>query len=223
MKKLSIILVLILSFVTIVPANAKVRAGLKLGANINSTEFDVSTQQYVFDNTYLANFTGGLALEWMMGLGFGIDFGGIYKACGTEYKVAANVIENDTEVFKEGTLKTVVHYLEAPLFLKYKLQIPAIKKAVAPFIFGGPSFAFKIGETFRFSDQGFVDIISIENSDVDFAICAGAGLEIIEKLHVSLQYSWGMGAVSELSITNIEDALSQAKSGSWSATATWFF
>lgn len=222
MKKLVAILFVLLSVIVTVPAQARLRAGLKLGANVNAPTFE-TTSNYTTDNTYLANFTGGLAVEWMIGLGFGFDFGAIYKASGTEYRLGDNIIESIAGNIEDVTLKNVVHYVEVPVFLKYKLRIVDIEEIIAPYVFGGPSFAFKIGETIKFNDENLKDFIHIDNKSVDYAINVGVGIEIVEMFQLSAQYSWGLGTASEFSLKSVTESLAQAKSGSWYATLTWLF
>lgn len=221
MKKLSTILLLLVAFAGTTTANAQIRMGLKVGATVNSTEFDLKNLD--LDNTSLANFTGGVTLEWMVAAGFGFDVSALYTAKGTEYTIGENLIGSAFDDIKSGSLKNTVHYIEVPVNIKYKLEIPAIEKIIAPYVFAGPSFAFKVGETIKFGDDAGGEHIKIDNKGVDYAINVGIGLEIIEKLQVSAQYGWGIGTASELKATNIEKEWAKSKSGTWAVTVGWLF
>lgn len=221
MKKLSAILVLLLAAVAVVPANAQIRFGVKIGANVNDSEFDLKNVDLT--NTSLVNFTGGASLEWMVAMGFGFDVSALYTAKGTQYTIGDNIVDSAIEGVKSGSLKNTVHYIEVPVNIKYKLEIPAIEKIIAPYVFAGPSFAFKVGETIKFGDGATGDKVEVVNENVDYAINVGLGVEIIEKLQVSAQYGWGIGTASSLKSTNFEEQWGKAKSGAWTITAAWFF
>ena len=222
MKKISVIFMLVLAMVVAMPAQAKIRMGVKLGANVNVSDFGMDAKNFSFENTSLANFTGGVTLEWIIFAGFGIDAGAMYTARGTEYAIGAD-FDHVIAGLMGGTMKNNIHYIEVPVNLRYKLEIPAIEKIIAPFIYAGPSFAFKVGESVDFSKDLYKEIVDIVNNDVAYAINVGLGVEIVEKLQVAVQYGWGVGAASELKTALSEESLAKAKSGTWTITAAWYF
>ena len=133
-------------------AQAELRFGLKAGANISNFIVEDGTTKIDFTNASLANFTGGAMLEWIIWGGLGFDAGVMYTAKGTEYKVGDDWA-SDIYAGLLGTetlMKATVHYIEVPINLKYRLEIPVVKDIIIPFVYAGPSFAFKVGQDITF-------------------------------------------------------------------------
>ena len=85
MKRYSLIVILLLCIVSVMPADAKIRFGIKVGANV--TKQNTEIEKFELDNTALVNFTGGVTLDWNITAGFGFDVCALYTAKGTEYVV----------------------------------------------------------------------------------------------------------------------------------------
>lgn len=230
MKKLISILVLAVAIVATPMAQAELRLGAKLGANV--TNFNGDFENYDYSSAQLANFTGGLTVEWMFAFGLGFDVSALYTAKGAQYDLGEDLFGNlgdeiiTSVLGAEPKLKNVVHYVEVPINLKYKLSIPVIEDLVIPFIYTGPSFAFKVGEAITFGEKPLdLKAIQIDNSAVDFAWNVGLGAEIIKHLNVAVQYGWGLGKATDIKIANIEDITGDnaIKSGAWTITLGWMF
>lgn len=212
MRKLAVIWALVLMVVLAPNTHAQLRSGLKLGTTISN--FDGNVKDYNFKTSSLVNFTGGVIVEWIIVGGFGFDIGASYVAKGSEYHWGDNVSE------AWHSVKNVVHYIEVPVNLKYKLQIPVVEDAFAPFVYLGPSFAFKVGETIRV--DGDTGKLVFNNRDIDYAFNLGAGFELFKHLNLSAQYGWGLGKSTELSFDNLVSP-EAFHSGMWSVTVGWIF
>ena len=100
-------------------AQAELRLGVKAGANIsNFTTPDESALD--FSNASLANFTGGLTVEWLFMGGLGIDASVMYTAKGTEYKVGDDILSDVYEGIM-GTENNAAYKFEIP-------EVPGITK-----------------------------------------------------------------------------------------------
>lgn len=229
MKKFFSIVLATVALVAAPAANAQLRFGAKVGANFSNLSWD-SAKDLDFKGTSLTNFTGGVTAEWIFIAGFGVDASVMYTAKGTKYEISEDVVgDAATAAFNAvfGTtdpveVENTVHYIEVPINLKYKLQLPGVEKIVAPFIYAGPSFAFKVGESIK----GLGETIKnsgelIKNKDFDVAINLGIGVEVIKHINLAVQYGWGLGTASEFTLSNAFKA--DAKSGAWTITLGYMF
>lgn len=224
MKKFICILLAAVALAAAPAANAQLRFGLKLGANFSNLSWD-NAKSLDFNGTSLTNFTGGVTAEWIFIAGFGIDASVMYTAKGTKYEIGDNIA---TEAFQSifGTTEAVsntIHYIEVPINLKYKLKLPVVEDIVIPYIYAGPSFAFKVGESIKglgstISNAGDI----IKNKGFDVAINVGIGAEIIKHVTLSVQYGWGLGTASKIGLGDVVN-FDKAKSGAWAITLGYMF
>ncbi len=220
MKKLICIVLAAVALAAAPAANAQLRFGAKVGANFSNLSWD-NAKNLEFKGTSLTNFTGGIMAEWIFVAGFGVDASVMYTAKGTKYEVEGNmsdVLEN--LVGTKEPFSNTIHYIEVPINLKYKLQLPVVEDIVIPFIYAGPSFAFKVGESIKSMGKTLdqADLI-IKNKAFDVAINLGIGVEIIKHVDLAVQYGWGLGTASELSIAT----MSKVKTGAWTITLGYMF
>ncbi len=228
MKKFFSIVLATVALVAAPAANAQLRFGAKVGANFSNLNWD-NAKDLKFQGTSLTNFTGGVTAEWIFIAGFGVDASVMYTAKGTKYEVSDNVAGDAASaafnaVFgTTDAVKNTVHYIEVPINLKYKLQLPGVEKIVAPFIYAGPSFAFKVGESIK----GLGETVKnsgdlIKNKNFDVAINLGIGVEVIKHVNLAVQYGWGLGTASEIGLKDVV-SFNKAKSGAWTVTLGYMF
>ncbi len=225
MKKLISIVLVAVAMLAAPAANAQLRFGAKVGANFSNVTFD-NIKKFDFKGATLANFTGGITAEWLFIAGFGIDASVMYTAKGSKYE--GDFLETLLPELKgkDAVAENIIHYIEVPINLKYKLCIKGIENIIAPFIYAGPSFAFKVGDKFKLSgdDSAFETTKNLfENKGFDVALNVGLGVEVIKHIDVAVQYGWGLGVASDIKgIGNITDAF-QAKTGVWTVTVGYMF
>ena len=196
--------------------DAKFRFGVKAGANVSNL-MTADGSKLDFSNASLANFTGGVNIEWFFWKGFGVDAGVMYTAKGTEFKAGDDVLSDiNTDIMgTNSVIKATIHYLEVPVNLK---------EIIAPFVYVGPSFAFKLGEEVSLGDTNIKEN-EIDFNAVDVAFNVGLGVEIIKHLNVSAQYGWGLGTVVDDDFEILGQNLGKLdlKSGVWTVTVAWMF
>ena len=226
MKRILGIVMIAVAMLAAPMAQAELRLGVKAGANISN--FTTPDQTKLdFSNASLANFTGGLTVEWLFLGGLGVDASVMYTAKGTEYKVGDDFFSEAYETLA-GTstmMKATVHYIEVPINLKYKLKIKGIEDVVAPFIYAGPSFAFKVGQDIKFGNDLFNDT-KIEFNNVDVALNVGLGVEVFKHLNVAAQYGWGLGKVVDMPDMEVLGQKIEGidmQTGVWTITLAWMF
>lgn len=224
MKKLICIVLAAVALAAAPAANAQLRFGAKLGANFSNLSWD-NAKSLDFKGTSLTNFTGGVTAEWIFIAGFGVDASVMYTAKGTKYEVGDNIMGEAFESLfgtKEAVTNTI-HYIEVPINLKYKLQIPVVEDIVIPFIYAGPSFAFKVGESIKGLGETVQNAGNIiKNKGFDVAINLGIGVEIIKHVNLAVQYGWGLGTASEIGLGDVVN-FNKAKTGAWTITLGYMF
>lgn len=203
MKKTIFCVALVAALFLAIPANAQFKIGPKVGVNISTLSLggDLSKN---FKSSNVSSFTGGVMAEFMVPvIGIGLDASVMYTRKGSDLK---NLVENSTE-------KQHTDYVEIPINLKYKFSLPVVGSVLAPFVYAGPSFGFRVGD--NFADQ-------YKNKSFETAINVGIGLEFFNHLQVAGQYGWGLGKAMEFENDVLNSALN-GKSRAWTVTAAYLF
>ena len=99
-----------------------------------------------------------------------------------------------------------------------------VKDIIIPFVYAGPSFAFKVGQDITFGTNILKDT-KVDFSNVDYALNVGFGVELIKHLNVAAQYGWGLGKVADTDMEVLGQKIEglDMKSGVWTVTVGWMF
>ena len=203
MKKTIFCVALVAALFLTIPANAQFKIGPKVGVNISTLSLggDLSKN---FKSSNISSFTGGVMAEFMVPIiGVGIDASVMYTRKGSDLK---NLVEN-------STAEQHTSYVEIPVNLKYKFSLPVVGSFMSPFVYAGPSFAFRVGD--NFADQ-------YKNKSFETAINVGIGLEFFSHLQIAGQYGWGLGKAMEFENDVLNSTLN-GKSRAWTVTAAYLF
>lgn len=180
---------------TAVPAEAQFRIGPKVGTNISKLSFD----NKAFSSDNRAGINAGIMTEFTVPvIGIGVDLSVMY------------VRRNDKFLKgNEGAENIHRDYIDIPLNLKWKINIPVINNIVRPFITTGPDFAFL---TSKRSFNNF------RNKKCDVSWNFGLGIELFKHLQVAGSYGIGLNK-----ITGNEDYKVEGKNKYWTVTAAYLF
>lgn len=200
MKKITAILVVaIVSIAMSVSANAQFHFGLKAGVAVNSLHFSTET----FDAANRAGFTGGAMIEFtapIIGLGF--DLSAMYVRRNSQWLEENNLTRDNRD------------YIDIPLNLKWKMNIPVINRIARPFLLTGPTFSFLTSKTS--AEDAW------KNRKFDTAWNFGFGLEMFTKVQLAASYSVGMTkalkAVGATGTSSID-----GHNRYWTVTAAYLF
>lgn len=178
-------------------AQAQFRFGPKVGLNVNKLHFNGST----IDSDNRAGFTAGLMAEFTAPIiGVGMDASVMYVRRSARWAQAQQIDKRD--------------YIEIPLNLKWKMNIPVINAVARPYLTTGPSFAFL---TSRKSFQEF------RNKKTDVAWNFGFGVELLRHLQVGASYGLGLTkALEEVNAINGAAGI-EGKNRYWTVTAAYLF
>lgn len=181
------------------PARAQFRFGLKAGVAVNSLHFNTST----FDSENRAGFTGGAMLEFTAPVsGLGVDLSLMYVRRNARWM-------EDNEIASDNR-----DYIDIPLNLKWRMNIPLINNIVRPFLSTGPSFSFltsgrSVGSVYR-------------NRKFDTAWNFGFGVELLR--HVQVGASYGVGLTKALKTVGATSTANiKGRNRYWTITAAYLF
>ena len=130
------------------------------------------------------------------------------------YSRMNNAISDDVE----GAAKDVTdsdmtygkNFLEIPINIKYKFQIPVVASIIKPYLFTGPSFAFKLDK-------------SIMDKTFQAAWNVGVGLELFRHLQIAGSYGFGMNNVAKEVFNEANVETLKAKNNYWTISAAYLF
>lgn len=205
-KRLLVLMLVALAFAG--SANAQLRFGVKAGLNLNSLHIDNLADNLSSDNG--CGFTGGVMAEFTLPvIGLGFDASLMYTRMNSELFSEPLFSDNGTEV-GNGNSKD---FFEIPVNVKYKFSIPAVGNVVSPYLFTGPSFAFKLG--------GDDNVFATKKFQCAWNV--GVGIELINHLQISGSYGFGMNNIAKdyLGMEVTDDY--KVKNNYWTVTAAWLF
>lgn len=205
MKSIKRIIAVVIACVAIAaPASAQFSFGIKAGLNVDDMKFNKDLVENIYDNH--VGWNVGVMAEFSLPiLGLGVDASLLY----------AN--RSLGEAFAEKNLS----YIDLPINLKWKINIPAVAKVVKPYIATGPSFSFLANK------DAIVEAWESQAVDVDWNV--GIGVELFSHLQIGASYGWGLtntiktaekytGTDFGTGLINLE-----GKSNCWTISAAYLF
>lgn len=159
MKKFLVVMIVALMGAGI--ANAQFKFGIKAGVNVNHLSKDITDLK-----NNQAGWTAGVTTEFKVPLlGFGADLSVMYaRLSSSEYK----------------------NFIQIPLNIKYKFSLPVVGSMLAPYLFTGPSFDFKLDKNIA-TQEGLKTFQPVWN--------IGAGLEFFNHVQIGASYGFGLNKV----------------------------
>lgn len=176
------------------------RFGVKAGVALNSLHFSEDILGDLGNSDNHAGFTGGLMAEFTIPIiNLGFDASVMY--------VHREAIETETAKLKRD-------YIEIPVNLKYKIGLPIVGNVITPYIFTGPSFAFKTGKS------EIKDFVKSKKCDIAWNV--GLGVELVKHLQIGASYGFGITKALDL-VKDVEAAGIEGKNRYWTVTAAYLF
>lgn len=199
LKNLIAVVVVAVAAVAATPAQAQFRFGPKVGLNVNKLHFNEST----FSGTNNSGFTAGAMAEFTAPIiGVGVDLSVMYVRRTAEF-----MRENARQFDRRD-------YIDIPLNLKWKLNIPIVNNIIRPYLTTGPSVAVLTSRK---------AISDLRNKKCDVAWNFGFGVELIKHLQVGASY--GLGLTKAFKTVGVigEGAGIEGKNRYWTVTAAYLF
>ncbi len=196
-------------------ANATWRFGVKAGMNFDNLKLH-DLEEFKDNFTDVDNRTGwtaGLMTEFEVPLvGFCVDASLMYTRMENSFKIP--YLEPGDQQATTVTTNAGRNFIEIPINVKWKLQIPVIAKIVKPYILTGPDFAFKLGK------NPYSSVVKAKTCQVAWNV--GVGVELFQHLQVTGQYGFGINKVAE-DVLNINTSDLKVKNNYWTVTAAFLF
>lgn len=176
-------------FLAVFTASAQIDFGIKAGANFPTIPTNIEGAKS--GNT---GWFAGPTLKAIIPLiGLGAEANVLYSTAGTSI---------DGERYDKRSI-------ELPLYLRYELQLPAIKRFFEPFIAVGPQWGWTIGQKEFGKNPNEIsnlnDIKEVIDSngryfkfnDTSFSLNFGLGFILFNHLQIHANYNWALGATSQ--------------------------
>lgn len=194
-------------------ANASWRFGIKAGLNLDNIKLsDVASS---LDKDNRCGWTAGVMTEFEVPIiGICADASLMYTRMENSFTIpmVESTGQTSTTLMTEGDAGK--NFIEIPINVKWKLNIPVVASIVKPYIFTGPTFAFKMGK------NAASDIVKVRNTQVAWNL--GLGVELIKHLQISGSYGFGINnVVDKVTSVSVEDM--KLKNNYWTVTAAYLF
>lgn len=166
-----IVFALMTAMLLALPAVAQVRLGLRGGITVGELRFS----REIIDSDNRAGFTGGLLVD------VGIPVTGLGVEVSAMYTHRNNRLTDGQRTFKR-------HYIDIPVYARYRMGIAGIGHVFAPYIFSGPSFSILFDD----SAPGNYD-----NNKTYLSWDVGGGAELFNHWRLSATYGIGISKAME--------------------------
>lgn len=185
-------------------AAAQFRFGIKAGVNLNKLHVSNWRDNLQPDNG--CGFTGGVMTEFQVPvIGLCLDASLMY----THMSASTDLYNINADGIVEEEITPKKDFLEIPINLKYKLGLPILQ----PFLFTGPSFAFKLG--------GDDDVFKTKTFQCAWNV--GLGFELLSHLQIAGSYGFGMNNIMKnVAGVQVTDDF-KVKNNYWTITAAYLF
>jgi len=193
----NIIATVLLIIFTAMPAMSQVKFGIRYGMTINKLKFD----REIINSDNRVGHTAGLVLDLNIPvIGLGVEASAMYTH-------RENRIMDDTQVYKR-------HFIDIPIYARYRLALPAVEKIVAPYVFTGPNISILFKEKVP---------TNIDNSKTSLSWDVGAGVDLFSHLRVAASYSIGMSKAMEYVNKEYTGGTVIGKDRLWTVSAAYMF
>ncbi len=197
-------------------ANAGWRFGIKAGLNLDNLKVhNLADLKDNFDTDNRCGWTAGIMTEFEVPVvGICADASLMYTRMENSFEIPYVEKAASYAVATGYETNAGKNFIEIPVNLKWKLNLPLVSKIIKPMIMTGPAFAFKLGS------NPYKDVVKAKTCQVAWNV--GLGVELFSHLQVQGQYGFGINKVAEL-VSPIHTEDLKVKNNYWTVTAAWLF
>lgn len=200
---------LLVVLTAVVPAQAQFKFGIKAGLNVNKIHFNKSILNDMENNS--TGWTAGVMAEFNVPvIGLALDASLMYTRMNNS---TGDIISTDNAGNPSEMDNAKIYgknFIEIPINVKYKFSIPVVASIFKPYVFTGPTFAFKL-------DKGYDDL-STRTTQVAWNV--GLGLEFLSHLQIGASYGFG---INDIAKHWIEVSDMKMRNNYWTVTAAYLF
>lgn len=192
-------LMAVMGLISAAPATAQVKLGFKGGI----TTCELKDKNSILDSNKHTAYTGGLMLDLNIPkVNLGLEVSAMYRFSKN------NKISESSESSKR-------HVIDIPVYVRYRLAIPAVEKIVAPIVFTGPNISLVVKDDSKIKDP--------EDSRARLSWDVGAGVDLFKHVRLTASYGIGMNKVKELVGKEHNDKPVEGKDHCWTLSAAIMF
>lgn len=197
-KKL--IIVAVVAMLGVGAANAQFRFGVKAGLNMNKLQLDIKNLENNLNGENSVGYTAGVVADFHIPvIGLGFDASLMYTR-----------MNSSTEDALCGQ-----NFIELPVNLKYKFSLPVVGSFLAPYVYTGPSFAFKLDKT---------TLEYVKTKTCQIAWNVGLGIELFKHLQVGASYGFGINNLVEKHLPGaLNPEVIKVRNNYWTISAAYLF
>ncbi|MCH5239285.1 MAG: porin family protein [Muribaculaceae bacterium] len=187
MKK--ILVALLIAVMSVGVANAQFKFGVKAGVNVNH----LSLKNATLAENDKAGWTAGVMTEFQVPvIGLCLDLSLMY----------ARLNNNDGNN----------NFLMVPLNVKYKFSLPVVGRFLAPYLFTGPSFDFKLNKSTLsyYKTKTFQAVWNV-----------GLGVELIKHVQIGASYGFGINNIAKVVASSANPV--KLHNNYWTISAAYLF
>ncbi|MDE6577539.1 MAG: PorT family protein [Muribaculaceae bacterium] len=197
MKKYGILIIFVFLLLTHLSGEAQLRYGFRFGGVFAKASLKDAPD---FSLKNRSGFSGGLLLEWQSEKnGFAPDIAVLYTRYNTQLRNADGV----TRSFGRN-------FIEVPLHLKYKFYLSKTNNLVAPLLYTGPSFMFRLDHK---------DAVPLSAKTFQPGWDVGIGIDIVNFIQLTAGYRFGLGN----SVKESSPAGMKLNTNAWNVAANIIF
>lgn len=190
-------LYLLALIVAVLPIGAQVRFGVRGGMTVGELRFE----RDIIDSDNRMGWCGGLLID------AGIPVVGLGVEASVMYTHRNNCLTDEYRLFKR-------HYIEIPVYARYRLSLPSVERFFAPLVFTGPNFSI------LFNDNG---PSTYDNSKTYLSWDVGAGADLFRHLRLTATYGIGISKAMKYINRDYDGEVVQGKDRYWTLNAAWLF
>jgi hypothetical protein len=190
-------LYLLALIVAVLPIGAQVRFGVRGGMTVGELRFE----RDIIDSDNRMGWCGGLLID------AGIPVVGLGVEASVMYTHRNNRLTDEYRLFKR-------HYIEIPVYARYRLSLPSVERFFAPLVFTGPNFSI------LFNDNG---PSTYDNSKTYLSWDVGAGADLFRHLRLTATYGIGISKAMKYINRDYDGEVVQGKDRYWTLNAAWLF
>lgn len=191
------IIISLLALAMALPLAAQVRLGVRGGITVGKLRLD----RELISSDNRVGYCGGLLLDLNIPvIGLGIEASAMYTH-------RNNRLTDEARVYKR-------HYIDIPVYARYRLALPGLAHVVSPLVFTGPDFSILFSDD---EPSGYNSSKTVLSWDV------GAGVDLFNHLRVTAAY--GIGISKAMSYVNREYTGNKVtgKDRCWTVSAAYLF
>ena len=199
MKKnvIYVLLVVLMATISAVPGWSQVRFGVRGGITLGELRFD----RNVIDSDNRMGYCGGLLLD------LNIPVVGVGAEVSVMYTHRNNRMTDHDRLYKH-------HYIDIPVYARYRLGLKDLEHIFAPIVFTGPSFSILFDENAP---------SNYKNSKTYLSWDVGAGMDLFRHLRLTATYGIGMSKAMKYIDREYDGNQVAGKDRYWTISAAYLF